>query len=76
MSYMFKDCYSLRSLPDISKWDTKNVTNMSNMLQGWIFLDGILKMLLIWKVCFFFVLNYPLYQTFQSGSLKRIPRHH
>ena len=30
MSYMFYGCSSLISLPDISKWDTKNV-NMSNM---------------------------------------------
>ena len=28
MSRMFSCCYSLNSLPDISKWDTKNVTNM------------------------------------------------
>ena len=31
MSYMFYLCNSLKSLPDISKWDTKNVTNMSCM---------------------------------------------
>ena len=31
MSYMFYECYALSSLPDISKWDTKNVTNMSYM---------------------------------------------
>ena len=28
---MFSHCKSLKSLPDISKWDTKNVTNMSYM---------------------------------------------
>ena len=28
---MFFDCCSLKSLPDISKWDTKNVTDMSYM---------------------------------------------
>ena len=32
MSYMFRGCSSLISLPDISKWDTKNITNMSVML--------------------------------------------
>ena len=32
MSAMFCGCSSLISLPDISKWDTKNVTNMFNML--------------------------------------------
>ena len=31
MSRMFYDCRSLTNLPDISKWDTKNVTNMSDM---------------------------------------------
>ena len=28
---MFDKCSSLTNLPDISKWDTKNVTNMSGM---------------------------------------------
>ena len=31
MSDMFYNCSSLSSLPDISKWDTKNITNMSCM---------------------------------------------
>ena len=31
MIYMFHGCSSLDSLPDISKWDTKNVTDMSYM---------------------------------------------
>ena len=31
MSEMFSYCKSLNSLPDISKWDTNKVTNMSNM---------------------------------------------
>ena len=30
---MFNGCKSLKSLPDISKWDTKNVTNMSAMFR-------------------------------------------
>ena len=34
MSYMFCWCNSLESLPDISKWDTKNVNNMSGMFFG------------------------------------------
>ena len=29
MSYMFSNCRSLSSLPDISKWNTNNVTDMS-----------------------------------------------
>jgi len=31
MSYMFNLCTSLSSLPDISKWNTNNVTDMSYM---------------------------------------------
>ena len=34
MSYMFSGCSSLNNLPDISKWDTKNVTDMSGMFRG------------------------------------------
>ena len=28
---MFSYCYSLKSLPDISKWDIKKVTNIGDM---------------------------------------------
>ena len=31
MSCIFEGCESLISLPDISKWDTKNVTDISNL---------------------------------------------
>jgi len=31
---MFSECSSLSSLPDISKWNTNNVTNMSFMFYG------------------------------------------
>ena len=31
MSWMFYGCKSLNNLPDISKWNTKKVTNMSYM---------------------------------------------
>ena len=34
MYFMFYGCSSLSSLPDISKWDTKNVKNMSSMFYG------------------------------------------
>ena len=34
MSGMFYNCSSLSSLPDISKWNTNNVENMS-----WMFCD-------------------------------------
>ena len=31
MDSMFYNCESLSNLPDISKWNTNNVTNMSYM---------------------------------------------
>jgi len=34
MSYMFYGCSSLSNLPDISKWNTNNVTNMDSMFNG------------------------------------------
>ena len=34
MNHMFSYCKSLKSLPDISNWDTKNVNNMSYMFDG------------------------------------------
>ena len=34
MSSIFKECRSLQSLPDISKWDTKNVTKMNSMFSN------------------------------------------
>ena len=34
MSDMFGNCKNLSSLPDISKWNTNNVTDMDNMFAG------------------------------------------
>ena len=34
MYSMFYGCSSLNNLPDISKWDTKNVTYMGSMFYG------------------------------------------
>ena len=34
MSYMFSNCESLSSLPDISKWNTSNVGGMSYMFSN------------------------------------------
>ena len=34
MSYMFSECEALSSLPDISKWNTSNVNDMSNIFNG------------------------------------------
>ena len=34
MSGMFYYCYSLKSLPDISEWDTNKVSDMSEMFNN------------------------------------------
>ena len=34
MNGMFDKCWNLETLPDISKWDTSNVTDMSTMFSG------------------------------------------
>ena len=34
MSFMFNECSSLISLPNISKWITNNVTHMNSMFDG------------------------------------------
>ena len=55
ISYVFYNCSSLISLPDISKWNTHNVLNLNNLFHGCssliyhyqIYLNGILIMLLI-----------------------------
>ena len=34
MAGLFQGCSSLLSLPDISKWNTSNVKNMSSLFEG------------------------------------------
>ena len=34
MNHMFSSCSSLQSLPDISKWNTEKVTDMSYMFES------------------------------------------
>ena len=34
MSWMFFECKSLSSLSNISKWNTKNITNTGGMFNG------------------------------------------
>ena len=68
MSYMFHGCTSLSSLPDISKWDTKNVTNMSYMfywcssLPSLLTLSSLLLLIdleeFIWLLFSFFLLDF------------------
>ena len=41
MSHMFSNCESLSSLPDISKWNTNNATDMSDIFSHCISLSYI-----------------------------------
>ena len=34
MKYMFRNCESLNSLPDISKWNTKKLKEKTDMFYG------------------------------------------
>ena len=34
MSYMFHGCSSLKTVPDFSKWNLKNVKNVTGMFEG------------------------------------------
>ena len=34
LAYIFCNCSSLKSLPDISNWNTQNVVNMSGIFSG------------------------------------------
>ena len=34
ISYMFYSCSSLKSLPDISEWNTKNIENLNNIFEN------------------------------------------
>ena len=36
MKYMFSECYSLKSLSDISQWNVSNVTDMEAMFSDCI----------------------------------------
>ena len=63
MNSMFYGCSSLISLPDISKWNTNNVTNMSGLFEGCSSLNS-LPDISIWdfkKVTNMFCLFYKLF---------------
>ena len=62
MSYMFYNCNSLNSLPDLSKWNLNKVNNISFMFSNCIFLKSLPDIskwntnnLLRWAICFIFV---------------------
>ena len=76
MSLMFNRCYKLSLLPNISKGNTNNITDMRSMLvdinhynhylmiQNWILI--IFK---IWVVCLKDVNHYHFYLIFQNRIL-------
>ena len=76
MSNMFGLCYSLSSLPDISKMNTNNVTDMSFMFFECKSLSS-LPDISNWNtinvtnmsICFMNVDHYHLYLIFQNGIL-------
>ena len=41
MSYIFSECSALKSLPDISKWNTSNANNMSYMFKRYYSLSSL-----------------------------------
>ena len=41
MSDMFNNCNALETLPDISNWNTANVTDMSEMFAGCVSLKSL-----------------------------------
>ena len=76
MSKMFYKCSSLLSLPDISKWNTNNVNQMTDMLSSCSRLSSLpdiskwkLIELVIWVICLIVVQNYHLYLIFQNEIL-------
>ena len=73
---MFSWCSSLSSLPDISNWNTNNVTNMSEMFNGCSSLSS-LPDISNWNTnnvtnisgIFYDVYHYHHYLIFQNGIL-------
>ena len=73
---MFTLCEKLLSLPDISKWNTNNVTNMNNMFCNCVKLSSLPDIsklntnnVSIMNVCLMDVHHYQLYLIFQNGIL-------
>ena len=52
---MFNECESLISLPDISQWNTSNVTDMSYMFDGCINCLNIISKFIIYFYTFKFI---------------------
>ena len=70
MNEMFRDCSSLSSLPDISKWNTNNVTNISNMFYYCKRLPDISK----WKTINVTNMSFIFYNCLMLSSLPEISK--
>ena len=57
---MFNECHKLKEIKGIDNFNTSNVIDMKLMFHGCYeleYLDLILVMLLIWKLCLIIVIN-------------------
>ena len=80
MSHMFMDCQSLLSIPDLSKWNIKNVTNISHMFSLCSNLDTIpdiskwntINIKNMSYVSLVIVVYYLLYRIFHYGIQKML----
>ena len=73
MSYMFRDCISLASLPDISKWNTSNITNMSSIFRGCLSLSS-LSDISKWNTSNVTNMSYMFYNCYNLISLPDISK--
>ena len=79
MSHMFYNCSSLSSFPDISNWDTSNVTNMSEMFDKCLSLSS-LPDISKWNTSNVYNMSYMfknahyyhVYLMFQNGILLKL----
>ena len=74
MSNMFYKCSSLKSLPDISKWNTNKVITMSSMFRGCSLLSN-LPDISKWNTNNVFNMSYMFYRCTSLTSLPDISIH-
>ena len=73
MSDMFRDCVSLISLYDISKWDTSKITNMRSLFRGCISLFD-LRDISKWNTRNVTDMSYMFFNCFSLSSLPDISK--
>ena len=75
MSNIFNSCISLKSLPDISKWNISKVTNMSNMFDGCTSLKS-LPDISKWNTSNVINMSYMFHNCCSINSLPNIDKWH